>query len=69
MFRNLSIDTLFIIVILLQYSKQEVTPSCSNYRIKSGDSAWGISQEFKAEFADIKKYNPNIDLEKLWVGQ
>jgi hypothetical protein len=69
MFRKfLSIETLFLIAIFLQHSKQEVTPSCSNYKVKEGDSAWGISQDYKANFDDMKKYNPNVNLENLLIG-
>ncbi|AIF44924.1 N-acetylmuramoyl-L-alanine amidase [Virgibacillus sp. SK37] len=49
--------------------KEETNNIPSTYKIKKGDTFWGISRKYNISVNDIKKYNPNVNPNSLQIGQ
>ncbi|KXZ40728.1 Murein DD-endopeptidase MepM and murein hydrolase activator NlpD, contain LysM domain [Alkalithermobacter thermoalcaliphilus JW-YL-7 = DSM 7308] len=45
------------------------TEQIKTYKVEQGDSAWTISQKLNISVEDIQKANPDINVEKLQIGQ
>ncbi|SHH52285.1 peptidoglycan DD-metalloendopeptidase family protein [Tepidibacter thalassicus] len=45
------------------------TDDIQKYIVKNGDTVWDIAKKYNLKMDDIKKANPNIDIDKLQIDQ
>ncbi|CAI5448297.1 unnamed protein product [Caenorhabditis angaria] len=59
-----------ILFVFLIIFPNTVSSICGeNYVVKPGDSCWLISKDNQKSIEELKKLNPELNCESLWVGK